>query len=55
MQDYVVQLLEWIDAESAAQARQLEQRRRDAGGGNAERTGETLLDMVSEMTIERVV
>ena len=46
MQDYVVQLLEWIDAESAAQARQLEQRRRDAGGGNAERTGETLLDMV---------
>ncbi|MAQ89830.1 MAG: IGHMBP2 family helicase [Rhodopirellula sp.] len=45
MNEYVRQLLAWIDAESAAQAEQLKARRDRAGDGGVERTGETLLDM----------
>ena len=45
MQRHVEQLIDWIDQESAAQAKQLDERRQRSGDGGAERTGETLLDM----------
>ncbi len=45
MQKHIEQLLEWIDMESLAQARQLDERRRQSGAGAAEKTGDTLLDM----------
>lgn len=45
MQPHIDQLLKWIDQESTAQARQLEERRRRSDSAGAEKTGETLLDM----------
>ena len=45
MQGHVEQLIDWIDQESAAQAKQLDARRQQSGDGGAERTGETLLNM----------
>ena len=45
MQKHIEQMLEWIDMESVAQARQLNERRRQSGSGAAEKTGDTLLDM----------
>ena len=45
MHKHIEQLLEWIDMESVAQARQLDERRRQSGSGAAEKTGDTLLDM----------
>ena len=45
MHKHIEQLLEWIDMESDAQARQLDERRRQSGSGAAEKTGDTLLDM----------
>lgn len=45
MQSHLDQLIDWIDQESAAQAKQLAERRQRSGDGGAERTGDTLLDM----------
>ncbi|MEC9095445.1 MAG: hypothetical protein VX776_02365, partial [Planctomycetota bacterium] len=45
MHSHIEQLLDWVDQESAAQARQLEERRRKSEDRGVEQTGETLLDM----------
>jgi ATP-dependent RNA/DNA helicase IGHMBP2 len=46
MEEYFQRLADWIDLESAAEAERLQERRKRQNGPDAEKSGETLLDLV---------
>lgn len=46
MDDYFQRLADWIDLESVAEAERLNERRKRQNGPDAEKSGETLLDLV---------